>query len=132
MFVYFHGGFTVAATSEDDGGRERKKVYCNEMGRVHLILNLYRGGETALYTSVRLVSKRTVCFETNASKRARLYFHYPRASCLWKVRGTTGRRIYPRRYVTEKRKVRSGVEREAERRETKMEARSLNYNADEN
>lgn len=34
--------------------------------------------------------------------------------------------------MTEKRKVRSGVEREAERRETKTEARSLNYNADEN
>lgn len=65
MFVYFHGGFTVAATSEDDGGRERKKVYCNEMGRVHLILNLYRGGRRhytprfGLFRSELCVSKRT-------------------------------------------------------------------------
>lgn len=114
--------------------KKRKKRYRNivtrwNLGRVHLILNLYRRRGSRHYTpSVRLVSKRTrrnplPCISIIREQVA-----------FGKFAGRQGDVYTPRRYVTEKRKVRNGVEREreAERRETKTEARSLNYNADEN
>lgn len=127
----------VVATWTTERRQKRKNrngVTRWNFGRVHLIPNLYHRRGSQHYTpsfGLFHVSRRAG-FETNASKRAGLYFHYPRTSCLRKVRGATAGRIYPRRYVTEKRKVRSGIEEEKERSQKRKEARSLNYNADEN